>query len=635
VERPTPAPAEAAPPPPRRRGKKGRTKGSAPRLGPWLWLGAAAVLALVGGVGFWLWPGGGVDREAFDLRRTPREAGATLPIASYADPVAWQVKPDGIAPAGGLRSALALPAGWVEAIAFASPTTGQAAVLNARLAAVADKDGQRETRRLEWIRYELHGTEPVGQVTLADGWADKAERKNNRTLDHPSIQEQGVAPLAADLSPDGNVLAFRNENEPTSVEVWKSDGQRLATLKAAEPVDWVGLPDDRHLLVLAGGKLGLRQLPGGEEAWTAEKAFRLPVVFSPGRKAVVAFAGDGFAWVQTADGREIGRLPLPSPGGLAVPPAAAFPLDGRSFAAALAWEDHSDLVVWDVETGRLRDGRRSGPSAPALARVPFVQWCGPRQLLLGGERVYDLDLAHVIESYKPRSGVRFSPSSPDGRAWFTVNFVDKPLAKLKQDYELDAVLPGINDPRLRGAVEKAKAVFGAWTAPHAWPAGRLDAVKKGSVWRQGTAVRIEVVHRDATFRRQAAEKLADALAGQGFAVDPAAELTARLTVPEPVVDSRPKSTGIGGVDLWVEHGELTARLEVVGPDGQVRVSVNRGPYVEPVATEGYAKVLRDKLLADLGYAQLPAFEVRDASNAPVALPPARRMGIDGVYEPAP
>jgi hypothetical protein len=626
--RPVQAPVEASPPP-RREKKKSRKQ--PPPVGRWLAAVAAAIFLPLAGFGLWyFWPSSDPGREEFPLTREPVAGRLVQPIATFPDPVAWQVKPDGVKPADSLPSAFALPgAGWVEAIRFSSPETAQAAVLNASLV----RPGEALTRRLEWLRYDLRTTEPAGRVVLAEKWAEKQPASGGRWSSSPSAQESGLAPLAADLSPSGNVLAFRNESDPVTVEVWTHEPERrLAELKAAQPVAWLALLDDTRLLVLAGGRLSLRQLPEGKEVYAVGKGLDLPVVLSPGRQWVAAFAGDGFAWVQAADGKEAGRFLLPERAALEGPPAAALSLDGRSFAAVLAYADHADVVVWDVETGRGREGHRHGKDSGTFARPEFVQWCGPRQLLLGGFSVYDLDLAHPVLTYRPRKGMRFSPTTPDGRAWFTVAFPPEPPKRRNQPLdpqELEAVLPGIRDPGLRGEVEKARAVFAARTALPPAAADRLAAAKQGSVWKRGTAVRIEVVNRHADFRRQAAERLAGVLSEQGFRVDPSAPLVARLTVPEPEDDKEPTRVG-GLIDMmWIDVGKITVQLEVVAPGGVVRAAVTRGPITEPIGKEAYEKVLRDRALGEIVSLRLPDGRPADAAE-PVGDRRRLRAGADSL-----
>jgi hypothetical protein len=640
------APREELVPPARQRRRK--KKETARSRGPWVVLaaGAGAVLLVVVGLVWWLGRGGaGGDDGGASLVREPGEAryGLNLAALAVADPATWKVRPDGVKLAANLHSAFADPdAGVVEAILFGAPDTARAAVLNAVAVPILSKPDDVARRRspwkLEWLRYDLRSSQPLGRVTVAEYWGEPAGQLGSRWDAAPDLLLAAVCRTVADLSPSGNVLAFRPEGDATRIEVWGADGKRLADLKSPDKlseVAWVGLLDDTRLLMLSDGQLTLRELPSGRTVYSAGNGLRLPVTFSPGRKWAAAFAGDGFTWVQTADGAIGGKLPIPKLPHLKLLPLPAVSPDGRSFAALLHYEEQTALVVWDVATGKPRQGSRHPGQVPGA--VAALNWCRPRHLLIAGQGLIDVEENQQVWGYHLRLSTRFSLGSPDGRFWYAAYFhrqiarSDRPEAS-----ELEPILAQLKEPQLREDFKKSRALLVAATVPHPEVMERAAAARKGFLWRPGTAVRVEVRNADRMFCRLAEEKLADALAAQGYRIDPSAPLTARLVVPEPRVrEHEPMRRWVKGEVISVGGGtsmRIDPLLEIVDGSGKVWLSVGGGQFVAE-ATRDAEVALRNQIVAGLHNFRLPEFEALDANRTHVRFPPSSRMGIDGILAP--
>jgi hypothetical protein len=570
----TALPVAAAPPATRKRYRK--KEAAAKRQALWIWLaGAGVALVVLLGVGLWLLLRGGggpgsVGKNVEDVRREPGDSPYRLAAASLpATPGTWKVSPDGVKPADNLRSTFALPGTAVEAILFARPDTARAAVL---AASPEQPKTPQPQAGLEWLRYDLRSADPVGRVPLTSlypSWGlteNDANVAGNVILRPPRVK--------ADLSPSGDVLAVLTAGTPGTIEIRSAAGKRVADVPAPDgqkAIDWLGLIDDTHLLTLAGGRLGLCELPAGRAVYQSAAGFKLPVVLSPGRKWAAAFTDNGFTWLRTATGEVGGTLGLPKTAGPPVgPPEAAFSVDGQHFAAVVplgpvqpqpgtgSTGNRRLVVVWEVATGKAKDGVIVTNAQMHNFLPNTVQWCGPRQLLLAGTHLLDLDLSMVVWEYKLRPFTRAAGTSPDGRMWYAAKHNVGPQAS-----EIEDLLAQLRDSKLRGEVRKNGLALAAWTLPHAELRKRLAAARRGLAWCLGRAVRIEVGCDDRGFRRTAAEKLADLASGHGFRVDPSAALALRFDL-QPPKTQRERGKVIKRIDWQIVQVELLDMTNVVG-----------------------------------------------------------------------
>ena len=592
---------------------------------------AGGLLVLVGVIiGSWLLFSGGKKQPlgqeddpegALDITREPASVRAqrsvvgldiSLPVAAAPDP--WTVTPDAVKPAEGMRSLLAWPVAdelvRPHALLFARADVAQAAVLSPT------------PKPKTWIRYDLKAIDPIGQVDLGD-YAEAPDMSGR-------VRE---IQFLADLSPTGERLAMQPVDNPPRLIVWSSDGKRVASLKppdVAVPPTWFGFVDDERLLVLMNGKLQLRDINTGKVAYTVEGKFRGSPVLSAGRTWVAAFDGTAFVWVRTADGKVCGRTPTPElkakAGQFHGEATCAFSPDGTLFLASRTTSGAMGffrcLSVWDVATGKPID---SSDHSVGGGLPESLQWCGPRQILLGGARLIDLDLglATGAGGYRTRDAGVVARTTPDGRFWY--------MPSCKRPYvpnDIDSVLLLLKDSKHRDAVAKSGFVLAAFSLPETAKA-RIDAHKHAATLGK-MSVRVHVQNDDRGYRRQAGEALADALAAVGCRVSPQAEGAARLTISPVKSDLvRKLAAGIPGfrAEEFVPGKIVAAKLEVLDGSGAVRLSLAFDES-EPDTTADMESVVRKKVLDRLG--RLLGGQ-RDAGAG--TLPPldvAEDLGIDGV-----
>ncbi|HEV3261519.1 MAG TPA: hypothetical protein VG013_32010 [Gemmataceae bacterium] len=280
-------------------------------------------------------------------------------------------------------------------------------------------------------------------------------------------------------------------------------------------------------------------------------------------------------------------------------------------------ERYSQVLTWDLASGRPREV----VTIPDWAREPqmnVVRWCGPRGLLVGGMHVIDLDVAGIVCWYA--AGDASSPDTPDGRFWH---------GNLK-----------------------------AWTVPHKALADRLERARGGFVFHRGLTVRAEVQAGGESLRARLAEKLADALAGDEFNVDPAAAKVVRLKVAPPKVVIVNLGTTVGSsvkaIGGAAPYASVEAHLQVldrsgrvawtspalgsaaliVNPDTQETARVDDATAIE-AGLPAAAATATDQFVADFlkewWHSSVPALIGRDADNHEIRLPCSLRgYGTDGV-----
>src|SRR5262249_28192207 len=117
------------------------------------------------------------------------------------------------------------------------------------------------------------------------------------------------------------------------------------------------------------------------------------------------------------------------------------------------------LSVWDVATGKPLD---AGDHQVGNGLPNHVQWCGPRQILLGGTRLIDLDLglARRAGGYRPVPEALCAATPPDGRFCY-MPFCKRPY----QPNLIKDVLSLLEGSRHLGAVEKSGLVLAAFSLP--------------------------------------------------------------------------------------------------------------------------------------------------------------------------
>jgi hypothetical protein len=458
--------------------------------------------------------------------------------------------------------------------------------------------------------------------------------------DDPPQSLTRTGPNLIDLSPSGDRLAIQTGDNPPRVHVWDADGKRVARLKPINPnlvepeslINWFGFLDDMRMLTLEDGRLHLRDLGTGQATYKVDGPFRGPVVLSPKRTWAAAFDGTAFVFVRTADGVIGGRTPLPGlkAGEFVATVHGAFSPDGTRFVATRPASAPMGvfrcLSVWDVATGKPTDA--GDYQVPGGLRE-HVQWCGPRQVLLGGERLIDLDLAQSAWDYTARDREGCAAlTTPDGRFWYVPN--------LHRPRELDGVLELLKESRNREQVQKSAYALAAWTLPHAEAKSRIEAHQNARKLGQ-MELRVVVKQDDPAFRQQAGEALADSLAAVGCRISPQAGGVARLTVGTVKSDRVGRTYPIGPSGPRIEYvpgKSVEAKLEVLDQQGVQRWSTTIRGDAPDSATSPEAAA-RTNLLANLRL--VIAGNKRDltGSTGLPGLDSSSELGIDGLPDPPP
>ena len=223
----------------------------------------------------------------------------------------------------------------------------------------------------------------------ADLFAAEFPKANPAT---PGVQP---APLEADFSPDGGLIAVRDPKIGKRIDVWSmAEGKHVVGWLPYEKegdvrVRWFAFLDAKHLLTLGGvGKLTLWEIPEMQALYSISFVRDVPAL-SWRRKYLAAFNGSNFEVLEAATGERVGQLFHPNARGVH---AAAYRRDGRELAAVLTTAEGFRLVRWDAVTGTVKDDFPLPPGGNDL------QWCGPDSILYGAT-LFDLKLKWPVAYY--------------------------------------------------------------------------------------------------------------------------------------------------------------------------------------------------------------------------------------------
>jgi hypothetical protein len=267
-----------------------------------------------------------------------------------------------------------------------------------------------------------------------------------------------------------------------------------------------------------------------------------------------------------------------------------------------------------------------------------LQWAGERRLFCGAS-LLDLDRRVLLcdQSAPPGALWPSGQSSPDGRLWLVRRFGDDEWAKIEKK------LPPAAGPPTRLYLTAA-------SLPEA-VAGPLDAAARGFLWSPGVKVRVTVADSvPRAYRGRVAELCSDRLAGEGYRVDPAAPITAEVTLK-----LEGKSQGVGRT---VPREELSddqkwqlrlhpgmawyEKTDVYGFSVQTRVLDGGRPALQ---SQRFGVSITLKIGSDEDAAwrklteqgiglSLPRLYLRVAGHRRLTLPRSYRPGVDGLLEPA-
>jgi hypothetical protein len=218
--------------------------------------------------------------------------------------------------------------------------------------------------------------------------------------------------LNADASPDGGRLVILEPRDERRVDVWSpADHQHVAGWEPFEKepdpkVRWVAMLDATHVLTLGvNGKVVMWNLPECKAVY-AVTGLRGAVAVSPGRKTLAAFNGATYEILDALTGERKGQLG----GAVQAVLAAGFRADGQELAAVVQTDQPSQLLRWDLKTGK------------ALTPLPCsvasdVAWFGPAGVVIGMTLI-DTQTGWSLSQLAMGGPGRFASGSPDGRLWF-------------------------------------------------------------------------------------------------------------------------------------------------------------------------------------------------------------------------
>jgi hypothetical protein len=455
---------------------------------------AAAVVGVGLLVGGWLLFGGGGETSPAREPKASLQPGnlSTVYPDEFppADPATWKVAAEAAdPPPPGLRPTVPCPGvlsgAPVLTLAFADPRAATAAVVL----------GRKGNNAVPWWQVSLTEPGAVTVVPLTDP---------DREYDLPN------GPGEVALSPSGDRLATafngRYVGKPTGVVIWGRDGRKQREWVEGQMVLgkrtvrglWFASAD--RLLVLADDALVCREVSTGRQVYKRPLKLAGDALLTPRRTWLLAGVEGGVEAIATADGSTAGRLTVPGlqPAGglrLAVSP------EGTRLAALASCETGVPLVVWALADGkpvyaRYHDAQQKWLAGTGRVALPLpLHWAGDRQLVIGGNAVFDLDLGGLTFTFgevvnaAPAAGV-----TPDGRVWRLITVPNAPGMRLPVggNYLTATAVPPLPDG-------------GVVLGPHT--AFRVSV--------EGASGNTAVVR----------ETLADALAERGYRVGPAADLT--------------------------------------------------------------------------------------------------------------
>lgn len=451
--------------------------------------------------------------------------------------VAWSVQPDP-APAGKALPPLTLRTTLAETAQVIFADNGQAVVLASIVTNALAKN-----RFLRADRYDVAAGKMVGETALFP-----AVDAGNQ----PRVVMPGSAPpvyAAAEVSPDGSVLAVRAHKDDPALHFWNlQDGKRLSGWIPYDDdkVEWFRFIDAQRVLTMSGkGKLALWQVADGKALYVGN-GYRGTPELSGGRKFVAVLGPTALEILDTASGARRGLLAAPD-GGIQSCAALAFSHDGKALAAIIFNAKGTQIARWSLANGAA-DGLMVAPVAAAP-----LQWCGPKHVLANAH-LFDLDFKNAIAFYGLPGKGKPVGASPDGRFWFT------------------------------SESGKDKTLLAAFTVPDPQAAdisAQAAAGKVAPLIPPGSAVRVNVSSNNERFRASVEQSLNNRLVAMGYkigaggvtvSVNTNVGATGKVIEYEVRKASKfgpgpPIGFGIGGDIVKVQEQQVTCQSLIVDQQG--------------------------------------------------------------------
>lgn len=329
---------------------------------------------------------------------------------------AWNVAPDARPnmKAGTGNKPITLTADRLQGVAFSSPSQAQVVTLD------VDQRSPEHTELSPQVasylsRFDLQTGKSAVRQKVPGGSQLMAISPSGTRAAVTIGSDEGRVDVYS-LAERGQLLcAWR----PYLEENPKVEGHSHSKQHSRQSIQWSGFVDEDHLLTINrfDGQLVLWKLPEMKAVYRLRSGTGGGGALSPGGKYVLVRGKDRLTLIEAKTGTIAGELPIPfeitsNDEDL----SAAFSSDGSRLAVTVPDVAGAFLLAFDLKSGK------------ELARMPVgyrgdLQWCGPRQLLIGGERssgggvrLIDLDRRATVWRYAVLGGYRLN-ESPDDRVW--------------------------------------------------------------------------------------------------------------------------------------------------------------------------------------------------------------------------
>lgn len=212
------------------------------------------------------------------------------------------------------------------------------------------------------------------------------------------VRPYDIDPTGTRVVAGQDVHVTRAQMQP-HVSVWEFGEKSLKhvrTWDAHDPTDFHNVPpstaqfiDADHVFTMSfPNKLVMFDLHEARAVYKMEVSSIGPPVVSPGRKYLAVSTRTGVVMLDALTGKSVAKLPG-DPGWVS---SMSFHPSGRWFAALSSQR----LVVWDLESGQIyRDIYFSTPVSTSE-----IDWVGDGYMLLGSEKLVDLERRIVLWSYR-------------------------------------------------------------------------------------------------------------------------------------------------------------------------------------------------------------------------------------------
>lgn len=276
-------------------------------------------------------------------------------------------------------------------------------------------------------------------VSIVNGHPGKPTEVGVQRVDLVQGKAQELLKLPAavkpvDLDPSGRRILARTDMfltpgrlpEP-SVSVWELGEKSLRQIRAWDPQDpdnihKVGpqiaqFVDANHVITVAfPGKLVLWDVAKSRAVYKFDLSASGVPALSANRKYLAAPVNNGMFVLDALTGKTLGKLSGGDPGMIS---AVEFRPDGRRLAALSAQR----LLVWDLDKGELyRD-----IYFPTALNATHIDWVAGGYVLLGGDKLIDLERRIVLWQYQHDSGHGFSRGYGElgGSFWYALTSPDR------------------------------------------------------------------------------------------------------------------------------------------------------------------------------------------------------------------